>query len=153
MRWKAALLRRVIVSRMLRPSNSLLGSSRAARRANLRAERVKSLGHAARGIRSLVSGVFALTVDLVLLWALPFVYLASAYLALDLPARWLAHREAWGGWGVVIFAAALVVGLIGLARALQDSTPVAPVRPKFARAMFAISWLAGLLLTIGDLAS
>ena len=137
---------------MLRPSNSLLGSSRAARRANVRAERVKALGQAARGIRGLVSGIVALTVDLVLLWGLPFVYLASSYLALDLPARWLAHREAWGGWGVAVFAGAVVVGLIGLARALQESVPVAPVRPQFARAMFAASWVAGLLLTIGDLA-
>ena len=137
----------------MRPSEGLLGSSRAARRATLRAERVKALGHAARGLRGLVSGLVAFTVDLVLLWALPFVYLASSYLALDLPARWLAHREAWGRWGVLVFVGAVVVGLIGLARALQESTPVAPVRPKFARAMFAVSWLAGLLLTIGDLAS
>ena len=153
MRWKAARLRRVIVSRMLRPSNSLLGSSRAARRANLRAERVKALGHAARGVRGLVGGVVALTVDLVLLWALPFVYLASSYLALDLPARWLAHRDTWGGWGVPVFVAALVIALVGLARALQEAAPIAPVRPQFAKAMLGLSWLAGLLLTIGDLAS
>ena len=153
MRWKAERWWRVIVIQMLRPSNSLLGSSRAARRANLRAERVKALGHAARGIRGLVSGVVALMVDLALLWGLPFVYLASSYLALDLPARWLAHREAWGGWGVVVFIGAVVVGLIGLARAVQDSAPVVPVRPKFARTLFALSWVAGLLFTIGDLAS
>lgn len=153
MRWKASRLGRVIVSRMLRPSNSLLSSSRAARRANLRAERVKALGHAARGIGGLVSGLFAMTVDLLLLWALPFVYLASSYLALDLPARWLAHRDARGDWGVLVFIAAVVVGLIGLARALRESAPVAPVRPKFAKAMLGLSWLAGLLLTIGDLAS
>ena len=153
MRWKAARLPRVIVSRMLRPSNSLLGSSRATRRANLRAERVKALGHAARGLRGLFSGLFALTVGLLLLWALPFVYLASSYLALDLPARWFAHRDAWGGWGVLVFCCAAVVGLIGVARAVQESAPVAPVRPQFARAMLGLSWLAGLLLTIADLAS
>ena len=153
MRWKAARLRRVIVSRMLRPSNSLLGSSRAARRATVRAEWAKALGQAARGIRGLVSGLVAVTVDLVLLWALPFVYLASSYLALDLPARWLAHRETWGSRGVIVFLCAVVIGLIGLARALQDSVPIAPVRPRFARFMLGLSWLAGLLLTIGDLAS
>jgi len=152
MRWKAARWWRVIVIQMLRPSNGLLGSSRAARRANLRAERVKALGHAARGIRGLVSWLVVLIVELLLLWGLPFAYLASSYLALDLPARWLTHREAWGGWGVVVFIGAVVIGLIGLARAVQDAVPVAPVRPRFARTLFALSWVAGLLFTIGDLA-
>jgi len=136
---------------MLRPTAGLLGSSRAARRANVRAERVKALGHAARGIRALVSVIVALAIDLVLLWALPFVYMISAYLALDLPARWLAHRDAWGGQGVIIFLAALVVGLIGVARAVQNAAPIAPVRPQFAKAMLAVSWIAALLMTIGDL--
>jgi hypothetical protein len=136
---------------MLRPSAGLLGSSRAARRANVRAERVKALGHAARGIRGLVTVLVVVSIDLVLLWALPFVYMISAYLALDLPARWIAHRDAWGGWGVIIFLGALVVGLIGIARAVQDSTPIAPVRPQFAKAMLAASWIAALLMTIGDL--
>src|ERR1700694_5897040 len=108
---------------MLRPSNSLLGSSRAARRANVRAERVKALGHAARGVRGIFTVLFALVVDLVLLWGLPFLYMAAAYLALDLPARWLAHREAFGSWGVLILLGALVVGLIGVARAVQNSPP------------------------------
>jgi hypothetical protein len=136
---------------MLRPTAGLLGSSRAARRANVRAERVKALGHAARGIRALVSVIVALAIDLVLLWALPFVYMISAYLALDLPARWLAHRDAWGGQGVIIFLAALVVGLIGVARAVQNAAPIAPVRPQFAKAMLAVSWIAALIMTIGDL--
>jgi hypothetical protein len=136
---------------MLRPTAGLLGSSRAARRANVRAERVKALGHAARGIRALVTVLVALAIDLVLLWALPFVYMVSAYLALDLPARWIAHRDAWGGRGVIIFLAALVVGLIGVARAVQNAAPIAPVRPQFAKAMLAVSWVAALLMTIGDL--
>jgi hypothetical protein len=136
---------------MLRPSEGLLGSSRAARRANVRAEWVKALGQAARGMRGLVAVLVAVSIDLVLLWAYPFVYMISAYLALDLPARWLAHRDAWGGWGVIIFLGALVVGLIGIGRAVQDSTPIAPVRPQFAKAMLAASWIAALLMTIGDL--
>jgi hypothetical protein len=136
---------------MLRPSEGLLGSSRAARRANVRAERVKALGQAARGMRGLLAVLVAVSIDLVLLWAYPFVYMISAYLALDLPARWLAHRDAWGGWSVIIFLGALVVGLIGIGRAVQDSTPIAPVRPQFAKAMLAASWIAALLMTIGDL--
>src|SRR5258708_7455444 len=131
---------------MLRPSEGLLGSSRAARRANVRAERVKALGQAARGVRGLVTVLVAVSIDLVLLWAYPFVYMISAYLALDLPARWIAHRDAWGGWGVIIFLGALVVGLIGIGRAVQDSTPIAPVRPQFAKAMLAASWIAALLM-------
>ena len=46
---------------MLRPSAGLLGSSRAARRANVRAERLKSLWHAMRGVAALVALLF--TVD------------------------------------------------------------------------------------------
>lgn len=153
MRRKAARLPRVMVCNVLRPSNSLLGSSRAARRASVRAERMKALSHVLRAVRRLVTGVVAVVVDLVLLCGLPFLYLAASYLAVDLPARWLAHRDAWGGWGVLAFFGALVVGLIGLARAVQDAAPIAPVRPRFARLMFGLSWVAALLLTIGDLAS
>jgi hypothetical protein len=137
---------------MLRPSSGLLGSSRAARRANVRAERLKSLGHAVRGLSALVVALFAIVFNVVLLWVLPFVYLTAAYLALDLPARWLAHRGAWGGWGLLVFLAALVVSFVGLGRAVQGSEPIAPVRPRFAKAMFGLSWVAALLLTIGDLA-
>src|SRR5690348_18305753 len=106
---------------MLRPSNSLLGSSRAARRANVRAERVKALGQAARGVRGLVAGLFAAVFGLVFLWVVPFVYLAAAYLLLDLPARWLAHRPAFGGRGVLVFLASLVISIVGLGRALQSA--------------------------------
>jgi len=136
---------------MLRPSAGLLDSSRATRRANVRAERVKALGQAARGIRGLVTVLVAVSIDLVLLWAYPFVYMISAYLALDLPARWIAHLDTWGNWGVIVFLGALLVGLIGIGRAVQDSTPIAPVRPQFAKAMLAASWIAALLMTIGDL--
>jgi hypothetical protein len=138
---------------VLRPSKSLLGSSRAAIRANVRAERAKALGHAARGVWAMVLAVFAIAFELLLLWTLPLLYLCAAYFAVDLPARWLWHRPAYGGWGVVLFIAAVTLGFIGLARAIQQSEPIVPVRPKFARAMFGLSWLAALLLTIGDLAS
>jgi hypothetical protein len=151
MRRNAARVRRVIVVRVLRPNNSLLGSSRAALRANVRAERVKSLGHAVRSVRGLMGGVFATVVDLVLLLILPFLYVVSAYLALDLPARWIVHRAPWGDWGAVIFLGSLAVGLVGIARAMRNAQPVAPVRPQFAKAMLGLSWLAALLCTIGDL--
>lgn len=137
---------------MLRPSDGLLGSSKAARRANLRAERLKSLTHAVRAVRALVNGLVGSVLQVVLLWTLPFVYLAAAYLALDLPARHFAHRGAWGGWGLLIFMISLTISFIGLARAVQGSEPVAPVRPQFAKAMFGLSWVAALVLTIGDLA-
>jgi hypothetical protein len=131
----------------------LLGSSKAARRANVRAERLKSLGHAFRGLRALVVGLFGAVFAVVFLWTLPFIYLAAAYFALDLPAHWLAHRPAYGGWGVLLFAVSAVVCLVGIGRAVQDSEPVAPVRPKFAKVMLGLSWVAALLMTIGDLAS
>jgi len=137
---------------MLRPSEGLLGSSKAARRANLRAERLKMLTHAFRAVRVLVNGLVGGVLQIVLLWTLPFAYLASAYLALDLPARHFAHRGAWGGWGLLIFLISLTISFIGLGRAVQNSEPVAPVRPQFAKAMFGLSWVAALLLTVGDLA-
>ena len=106
-----------------------------------------------RLIRGVISTLVAAVVGLVVLWGLPFLYLTAAYLALDLPARWLAHRGAWGGWGVLAFLASLTVCLVGIARAVQEAPPVAPVRPQFAKAMLGLSWFAALLLTIGDLAS
>jgi hypothetical protein len=137
---------------MLRPSEGLLGSSKAARRASLRAERLKTLTHAVRAVRALINGVVGGVFQLVLLWVLPFVYLAAAYLALDLPARYFAHRGAHGGWGLLIFLISLTISFVGLGRAVQNSEPVAPVRPQFAKAMFGLSWVAALLFTIGDLA-
>ena len=138
---------------VLRPSNSLLGSSKAARRANVRAERVKAIGHAARGLRGLVSWVFGAVAELALLLGLPFLYLAGAYFTLDLPARWITHRDSWGLWGLLVFLASLTICLVGVARAAQGSPPVAPVRPQFAKTMLRLSWITALLLTIGDLVS
>ncbi len=137
---------------MLRPSNSFLGSSRATHRANLRAERLKALGNVPRVVRSFFKDLVRAAVDLALLCGLPFAYLAGAYLALDLPARWLAHRGAYGRWGLLIFAAAMVVSVIGIRRAVKDAAPIAPVRPKFAKLMLGLSWVAAVLCTMGDLA-
>jgi hypothetical protein len=138
---------------MLRPSNSLLGSSRAARRANVRAERVKTLSALARWTRGTVGQTVKSAVGLVLLWGLPLLYLAASYQVIDLPARWLSGRQHMSWNELAVFLGAFIVGLVGLTRAIQGVPPVAPVRPKFARAMFGLSWLAGLLMTISDLSS
>jgi len=138
---------------VLRPSDSFLGSSRATHRANVRAERLKTFAQLARVSRSTAQRVWNAAVDLALLCGLPFAYLAASYLALDLPARWLAHRGAYGRWGLLLFALSVVVAVAGLRRALRNAPPVAPVRPKFAKAMLGLSWIAAILCTIGDLAS
>jgi len=137
---------------VLRPSSNLLGSSRSAHRANLRAERLRAVWQVGRAVKSIVSVSVSAAVELVLLCCLPLAYLASAYLVLDLPARFIGHRGAYGKVGALLFLGALGIALIGIARAVQDAPPVVPVRPKFAKAMFGLSWLAALLCTIGDLA-
>jgi hypothetical protein len=40
---------------------------------------------------------------------------------------------------------------VGIVRALQNSPPIAPVRPQFAKVMLALGWISSLLFTIGDL--
>ena len=136
---------------MLRPSNSLLGSSRAAQRASLRAERLRFFGRFWRGFRRSIALLFAAALDLLLLCGLPLSYVAAAYLALDVPARWMAHKNAYGRWGTPLFFLSLGVCGVGIARAAQNAEPIAPVRPKFAKAMFALSFVAALLFTITDL--
>jgi len=138
---------------VLRPSDNLLGSSRAAYRRGIRAERLKSLWNLWRVLKGSVSRAVAAVTEVVLLCGLPFAYVISAYLAIDLPARWLTHRDAYGHVGILLFIASLAMALIGIARAAQDAAPIAPVRPKFAKAMLALSWGAALLFTIGDLAT
>ena len=138
---------------MLRPSNSFLGSSRATRRANVRAERVKSFSAAARWTRSAFGKTVNGVLGLLLLCGLPLLYLSASYLAVDLPLRWLSGREHLSWNGLIFFLGAVIVGLVGLTRAIQGVPPLAPVRPKFARVMYGLSWLAGILMTIGDLAS
>jgi uncharacterized integral membrane protein len=130
-----------------------LGSSRAARRANVRARRAKALSGAAKGARNAVLGFLNGAVGLILLCVLPLLYLTASYFTIDLPLRWINGTEQATWPAVVVFVAAIVVGLVGLARAIQGAPPVVPVRSRFARVMFALSWVAGILMTIGDLAS
>ena len=100
----------------------------------------------------LFGDLFGTVLDAVLLVGLPLLYLVSSYLALSLPARWIFGREPVTLMGVGLLLGSLVVGFINLARTLQQMPPVAPVSPRFARAMFALSWVLALLLTVADLA-
>jgi hypothetical protein len=138
---------------VLRPSDNLLGSSRATYRASLRAERLRSFWQLGRVLKALITSLVNMVVDLVLLVGLPFAYLVGTYLALDLPVRWLAHRDAYGRWGLLLFAASVAIACVGVIRAKRDAPPIAPVRPRFAKIMFGLSWVAAILCTIGDLAS
>jgi hypothetical protein len=137
---------------VLRPSSNLLDSSRAAYRRGVRAERLKAVWQVFRLIKGLVARAVAASVELLLLCGLPFAYLVAAYLVVDLPARFIAHRGAYGSLGALLFAGAVAVAVIGVVRAAQDAPPIAPVRPKFAKAMLGLSWVAAALFTIGDLA-
>jgi hypothetical protein len=138
---------------MLRPSNSILVSSRAARARSVRAERLRALWHFFRGISGFVSDLWRTALDLFLLGALPVIYLAGAYLVLDLPLRFLAHRQGptLAAVGELLLAGA--VSFVGIARAVQDAAPVAPVRPRFARAMLLLGWVTALLLVVADIAA
>lgn len=138
---------------MLRPANSLLTSSRATQRANINAERLKIFGHIARALKSLVNDVAGTAVDLVLLCTLPLAYLVSSYLVLDLPARWVAHRQSATSTAALLFLAALAISVISLVRFAKGAEPIAPVRPSFAKTMLALSWLLALLCTVGDVVS
>jgi hypothetical protein len=130
----------------------MLDSSRAAQRASVRAERIKALGHLARGGGLLFANLWGTALDVVLLCCLPLTYLVASYLALDLPARWAIRRQPFTGTSLLVFLGALAICLAGIVRALLNSTPVAPVRPGFAKVMLALGWVASLLFTIGDLA-
>ena len=138
---------------MLRPSSDLLGSSRAAYRRGVRAERLRAVSHVVRLIRGSVVRLVKAVAALALLCGLPFAYVGAAYLVIDLPARWLFHREAYGALGLILFLAAVGISLAGITRALHDAPPVAPVRPRFAKVMLGLSWLAAVLFTIGDLSA
>jgi hypothetical protein len=128
-----------------------LDSSRAARRAHARAERRKFVAGSVRTVSVVVRDLRGSALDVTLLLALPLVYAAAAYLVVSLPARWVTRRTPFTGTSFLWFSGAVVISIIGLVRALQNAPPVAPVRPKFAKAMFAVSWAAALLMTLGDL--
>ena len=137
---------------MLRPSSSLLYSSRAARRAHSRAETRKAAFGAARSLSGVVSELFGFGLDLVLLLGLPVLYLTAAYFVLDVPAGWLFAGKSVTALGVAELVASSLISLIALARMLQQTPPLQPVTPQFARRALLAGWVAALLFTIGDLA-
>ena len=135
---------------MLRPRGGFLDSSRAAHRASVRAERRKAVVHVFRNLGHLVADLWGTAVDVVLLLGLPLLYVASAFAVLDKPIRWVRGREPFTGLGFLVFAGAVAISLVGLSRVMRDAPPIAPVRPKFARWMFAANWIAALVFTLGD---
>jgi hypothetical protein len=137
---------------MLRPSGSLLASSRAAQRRTFQVEITRTFSGLIRKISVAVVDLCGASYDLVLLLALPLAYFVAAYLALDLPARLIAGRTHFSSLGLLAFAASIGVSLLGVSRLLREAPPIAPVRPRFARAMLLVGWSAALLLTVADLA-
>jgi hypothetical protein len=137
---------------MLRPSGSLLASSRAAQRRTFRVEVGRTLWALVRRISAAASDACGSAWDLAVLLCLPFAYFAGAYLALDLPARLVAGRVHFTAVGFLAFAASIAVSLFGVSRAMKGAPPVVPVRPRFAKAMLLVGWSAALLLTVADLA-
>jgi hypothetical protein len=145
----AACYRRTV----LRPSDSLLYSSRSARRAHVRAERQRAVAGWARGLIGVVRELIGIAWDLALLVGLPVLYLAGAYFVLDVPARWLFGGAPLTLAGVAQLLAGILVSLIAIARMLQQAPPIQPVTPQFARRALVVGWIAALLMTIGDLAA
>jgi len=137
---------------MLRPSGSLLASSRAAHRRTFRVEFGRTLSVLIRKSSAAVVDICGAAYDSALLLVLPLLYFASAYLVLDLPAGLIAGRTHFSSLGLLTFAASLGISLLGISRAMRDAPPVVPVRPRFARAMLLAGWSAALLLTVADLA-
>jgi hypothetical protein len=137
---------------MLRPSGSLLASSRAAQRRTFRIEIGRALSALIRKTSAVVVDLCGAAYDLAILLALPILYFIAAYLVLDLPAGLIAGRLHFSSLGFLAFAVSLGVSLFGISRAMREAPPVVPVRPRFARAMLLAGWSAALLLTVADLA-
>jgi hypothetical protein len=136
---------------MLRPTQSLLASSRSERRRAFRHDVARGFWSRVRRLAVAVAELAGAAWDLAVLCCAPVVYLVASYLVLDLPARWV-HGSARFSWlGFFVFAAAAGVSALGVSRAMRGAAPVAPVRPVFARAMLGVSWGVALLLTVADL--
>jgi hypothetical protein len=138
---------------MLRPTQSMLASSRFARRRSAREDRKKALVRFFRFLFGLVGMLCGFVFDLLLLAGTPIVYLTASFAIFDLPAGWMFGHKPLTGLSIGLFAAALLVSAFGIFRALHGAQPVVPVRPKFAKAMLALGWAAGFLLAIADLSA
>src|SRR3984893_10907243 len=110
-------------------------------------------GGLARGLVGLSTDLLGSAYDLLLLAALPLLYVASAYLVLDLPLRWMTRREPLSLPGAGEFVAAALIGAVGVRRAVRGTPPIAPVSSGFARTLLCVGWAAALLLAWADLAS
>jgi hypothetical protein len=143
---------RGIVATVLRPSGSLLASSRAAQRRSFRIEIGRALSTLVRKTSAAVADLCGAAYDLAVLLGLPIAYFVAAYLVLDLPAGLISGRKHFSALGLLVFAVSVGVSLFGISRAMREAPPVVPVRPLFARAMLLAGWSAALLLTVADLA-
>ena len=137
---------------MLRPSSSLLYSSRAARRAHTRAETRKAAFGAARTLSGVLRELVGFGVDLAMLLGLPILYLMAAWFVVDVPARWAFGGQSVTPLSVAELVAGSLISLIALARMLQQAPPIQPVSPQFARRALLAGWVAAILLTVGDIA-
>jgi hypothetical protein len=136
---------------MLRPTQSLLASSRSERRRAFRHFLARGVWSRIRQVAGMVAELAGAVWDLAVLCGAPIAYLAASYLVLDLPARWLFGGARFSWLGLVLFGCAAGISALGISRAMSGAPPVVPVRPVFARAMLAISWAVALLLTVADL--
>jgi hypothetical protein len=138
---------------MLRPTQSMLASSRAARRRSAREDRRKTLVRLFRFLVRTVGTLGGIAFDLAVLIGTPLAYLAASFAVIDLPASWLFGHGKITGLSLGLFAGALPVSAFGIFRALHGAAPVVPVRPRFAKAMLALGWVFALFLAVADLSS
>jgi uncharacterized membrane protein len=131
----------------------MLASSRGARRLSAREDRRKALVRFFRFLFGVAGTLCGIAFDLVLLAGTPMAYLAASFALFDVPAGWMFGHKPLTGMSLGVFAAAVLVSAFGFFRALQGAQPVAPVRPKFARAMLVLGWATGFLLAIADLSA
>src|SRR5207237_5611322 len=75
---------------MLRPSQSMLASSRAARRLSAREDRRKALVRFLRFLFGMGASLCGVVFDLLLLAGTPLAYLAASCALFDLPQGWLS---------------------------------------------------------------
>ena len=131
----------------------MLASSRAARKWSAREDRRKAVVRFFRFLFGLLGTLCSIVLDLLLLAGTPLAYLTASFAVFNLPGGWMFGHKPVTVTGLGLFAAALLVCVLGILRAMQGAPPVVPVRPKFAKAMLALGWATGFLLAIADLSA